>query len=596
LNIQSAALKDLVICKILCAVMVGMFFFLPFEAVAQETDFVLQSEFGSESYPSVVRLKPSKLSPWEDSLLAHFRADGYFNTEIDSIDWKSKIVFLKRGPLHQIGHVSVVLTDSLNWIQEPAIPLNTQVNLPVPFTSASVNHLIQEVLFNATEEGFLAATATFAATELGSEMYLGERSNSAGTLWSLSVDLTLNKQYSITSLNLGDDQRTKEPYAAYLAGLRLGEGAKSIDLGKIQRSLRSSGMHLSVGVPRFELLSDSTAVLVIPSQPRSPGDFDVSLGYLPSSDAKSSQLVGSGHIQLMNAFGRGRTYSARISRLPGQSSGVDLFFRDPFVYTLPISFQAGFQGYQQDSTFSSMGFQAGLGFYVQESVEIGASFSQEGTRPLQAGTRWNDVQQRIGRTVVSYLGVESTFLSLDNPSSPRSGYRFFARIETGQKSRSIQKLVGSDSVKVKTASQQQRIQFEARNFVALSSRFSWLIGLDARLIVSSELDESELIRFGGTNSLRGYDENQFTGKTVGRVFTELRGYAEEGSYAFLFYDLGYVQPLSSGTNTVTSSVYPGFGIGFGYRSPVGPVSVSYAMNTTDPLRDGRIHLGLTLGL
>jgi len=590
--------------------MVGMFLFHPLNAGAQETDFVLQSEFGSESYPELVRVKPSKMSLWEDALQAHFRANGYFNTHIDSVDWESKIVFLRRGPLHQIGHVSVTLTDSLNWIPEATILDQTQISLPIPFTSTCVNHLIQEVLFSASEDGFLSATATFTATELAPklspELSSVEPVNSDGTslslsmsslsMWSFSIELSLGKRYSVESLSLGDDKRTKEPYAAYLAGLRLGEGAKSIDLGKIQRSLRSSGMHLSVGVPRFELLSDSTAVLVIPSQPRSPGDFDVSLGYLPSSDAKSSQLVGSGHIQLMNAFGRGRTYSARISRLPGQSSGVDLFFRDPFVYTLPISFQAGFQGYQQDSTFSSMGFQAGLGFYVQESVEIGASFSQEGTRPLQAGTRWNDGQQRIGRTVVSYLGVESTFLSLDNPSSPRSGYRFFARIETGQKSRSIQKLVGSDSVKVKTASQQQRIQFEARNFVALSSRFSWLIGLDARLIVSSELDESELIRFGGTNSLRGYDENQFTGKTVGRVFTELRGYADEGSYAFLFYDSGYVQPLSSGTNTVTSSVYPGFGIGFGYRSPVGPVSVSYAMNTVDPLRDGRIHLGLTLGL
>jgi len=606
LNIQSAALKDLVICKILWAVMVGMFFFQPLNAVAQATDFVLKSEFGTDQYPDVVRLKPSKISPWEDALLAFYRADGYFNTEIDSVDWESNIIFLKRGPLHQIRHVSVILTDSLKWKQEAAIPLQTQISLPVPFTSAAVNHIVQEVLFAATEEGFLSATATFEATELGSERYLGEPSDSAGTLWSLSrwslsmwslsVDLTLNQRYSITNLDLGDDRRTKEPYAAYLAGIRLGEGAKGIHLGKIQRSLRSSGLHLSVGAPRFELLSDSTAVLVIPSQPRSPGDFDVSVGYLPSTGAKGSQLVGSGHIQLNNAFGRGRTYSARVSRLPGQSSGVDLFFRDPFVHLLPISFQAGFQGYQQDSTYSTLGIQAGIGLHIQESVEIGVSVSHEGTRPLQGGTRWANGQQRIGRTIVSYLGVESTFLSQDNPSSPRSGYRFFARIETGQKSRAIQKLVGQDSVKVKTASQQQRIQFEARNFMAISSRFTWLIGLDARFIVSSELDESELIRFGGTNSLRGYDENQFTGKTVGRVFTELRGYADEGSFAFVFYDLGYVQPLSSGTDTATSSVYPGFGIGFGYRSPVGPVSVSYAMNTMDPLRDGRIHLGLTLGL
>jgi translocation and assembly module TamA len=614
LNIQFAALKDLVICNILWAVMVGMFLFHPLNAGAQETDFVLQSEFGSESYPELVRVKPSKMSLWEDALQAHFRAEGYFNTHIDSVDWESKIVFLRRGPLHQIGQVSVTLTDSLNWIPEASILDQTQISLPIPFTSNSVNHLIQEVLFSASEDGFLSATATFTApelapelsSELSSELSPVEPVNSDGTslslsmsslsMWSLSIELSLGKRYSIESLSLGDDKRTKEPYAAYLAGLRLGEGATGIDLAKIQRSLRSSGLHLSVGVPRFELLSDSTAVLVVPTQPRSPGDFDLSVGYLPSTNANGSQLVGSGHIQLNNAFGRGRTYSARISRLPGQSSGVDLFFRDPFVNLLPVSFQAGFQGYQQDSTFSTLGVQAGIGLHIQESIEIGVSVSREGTRPLQGGTRWVNGQQRIGRTVVSYLGVESTFLNLDDLSSPRSGYRFFARIETGQKSRAIQKVVGTDSVEVKTASQQQRIQFEARNFVAISSRFTWLTGLDGRFVISSDLDESELLRFGGTNSLRGYDENQFIGKTVGRVFTELRGYADEGSFAFVFYDLGYVQPLSSSTAKASSSVYPGFGIGFGYRSPVGPVSVSYAMNTTDPLRDGRIHLGLTLGL
>ncbi len=52
------------------------------------------------------------------------------------------------------------------------------------------------------------------------------------------------------------------------------------------------GLHRFVGQPRFELLTDTTAIVIVPVEPIASGAFDLSAGYLPGSEGGKAQLVG----------------------------------------------------------------------------------------------------------------------------------------------------------------------------------------------------------------------------------------------------------------------------------------------------------------
>ena len=95
-------------------------------------------------------------------------------------------------------------------------------------------------------------------------------------------------------------------------------------------------------------------------------------------------------------------------------------------------------------------------------------------------------------------------------------------------------------------SQQRRVA-EARLFIPTLRRLVLVLGGDAALLLGEVYDDSDLFRYGGATSLRGYDEERFRGNIVGRGIIEYRYQIDRTSYAFLFTDLGYVErPVTAG--------------------------------------------------
>src|SRR5690606_26046770 len=133
-------------------------------------------------------------------------------------------------------------------------------------------------------------------------------------------------------------------------------------------------------------------------------------------------------------------------------------------------------------------------------------------------------------------------------------------------------------------------------FVPTLRRQVLVLGGDAALLLGDVYDDSDLFRFGGATSLRGYDEEQFRGNVVGRALVEYRYQIDRTSFAFLFADVGYIRRPETPGVSGDESVRPGYGLGLQYRTPLGLVNVSYALNPDDGPTRGKVHLGLSFGL
>jgi len=455
-------------------------------------------------------------------------------------------------------------------------------------SSEYLEETIDHILNRLSNDGYLAATATLDSVQPGAEGF------------TVIVVVRQGQLTKIGEVRLDGDSRTKPRIVKEISSVHPGSKASEVALHEVRKAVIRAGLHEQVGTPGFELTKDSSANVVIPVVSRSPGSFDMILGYLPDARGAGSQMVGNGHIELFNAFGAGRLFGAQISRLPGQASSVALKAEDPLFVGLPIRLSGSFEGYQEDSTFSKTALGLGALLRLDRNTEVGVRVSHEATSPGQSGSSIISGVQRVASSTSDFWGVEFRIQRVDNPQQPRKGLFVESILQRGRRQgkRSSINSAG-DTLRIASRDVQERLSLSTRLYQPVWQKWSIVAGLDMKLIRSEDLDESELFRLGGATSLRGYDEDRFRGQTVVRSLIEVRLFVDDISYGFAFYDLGYIDSgQRKGSEGVRESVnwYPGFGFGFVLKTALGPVNISYAMNTEDPLSQGKVHIGMSFGL
>jgi outer membrane protein insertion porin family len=110
----------------------------------------------------------------------------------------------------------------------------------------------------------------------------------------------------------------------------------------------------------------------------------------------------------------------------------------------------------------------------------------------------------------------------------------------------------------------------------------------------SFFENSDLFRLGGTNSLRGYREDQFLGARILWTNLEYRLLLTRRTFAFLFFDTGYYLREADVERNILKSedfLY-GYGLGLNIETGLGVLGVSFALGEGDSFSDGKIHFGL----
>ena len=104
--------------------------------------------------------------------------------------------------------------------------------------------------------------------------------------------------------------------------------------------------------------------------------------------------------------------------------------------------------------------------------------------------------------------------------------------------------------------------------------------------------ENELLRFGGINSVRGFEENSFMASLFGVINTEYRYQLNNNIYIHSIIDLAYFENKI----TVQKEKLYGFGFGFGLLTKAGLFKMNYANGKSEhqqfKFANSKIHLSL----
>ena len=417
------------------------------------------------------------------------------------------------------------------------------------------------------------------------------------------LDLTLaideGGALRLQAIEVAGADRTSVDFVARVTGLRRGAPLTDYDPQALRERLEATALFERVAAPELLVGEGGAATLRIPVEEASPGAFDLVLGYLPPAQGQPGRVVGNGQVALRNLFGAGRAFSLRLDRRAGQTNRAEVFAADPYFLGLPLGVEAGFEGLQQDSTYGKQVYRLGLGYRFAKGLQVFGTLSREVTRPGQEGARLGGAaRQRVPRADAFFYGVGLRLRRLDDRLNPRRGIWLEADFAQGRKARAARFVTAAqDTTTRREALRQERLEAAGRAFVPTFARQVVAFGAEAAVLLSEAYDPSDLFRLGGAASLRGYDEDRFRGRAVGRALAEYRYQLDRHSFAYLFFDLGYVQaPAFAEGKDPVRGFYPGYGLGLQFDTRLGLANVSYALGEENGLADGRVHLGLSVGL
>jgi outer membrane protein assembly factor BamA len=132
-------------------------------------------------------------------------------------------------------------------------------------------------------------------------------------------------------------------------------------------------------------------------------------------------------------------------------------------------------------------------------------------------------------------------------------------------------------------------------FYETFSRQVAALGLHGRELRSDDIEVSDLYRFSGTNTMRGYRENQFLGSRIVWTNLEYRFLMAKRSFFFGFFDFGYYYHPAIAKSNITSSsenAKYGYGIGMRIETGLGIIGVSFALGKGDSFSQAKLHFGI----
>jgi len=403
----------------------------------------------------------------------------------------------------------------------------------------------------------------------------------------LRIDLSIDEGPVVTidEVTVSGNRETKEGIVVREARVGLHEVYDPVRVGKIRLRLNRLGIFSRVDEPEL-YLTPRGGGLMIKVEEGTTNTFDGIIGFAPASRAGESAIFsGIVNVSMRNLFGTARKLDVHWQREDSETQEIAFGYVEPWVLNYPVNLSGSFRQRQQDSTYIGRIVEAKADVLITESLSLSGVVSHSVTIPSATTTAVSN-----SRTITA--GLELQLDTRDDLISPTSGALYHTGYRIGNKKvfGVAEQQPGSDG-----SSAVQKISIDADLFLRTSGRQVVAMGLHGRQLTSDQIDPGDLYRFGGTNTVRGYRENEFLGSRVAWTNTEYRFLLERQSYFYGFFDAGYFYLPATLPGPASQQLLFGYGIGVRLATSLGNIGVSIAFGRGNSFGEGKLHVGLLNG-
>lgn len=324
--------------------------------------------------------------------------------------------------------------------------------------------------------------------------------------------------------------------------------------------------------PEILFTKDSTKVYVYLEKAK-PNTFD---GFIGFNNDEKQKLTINGYldIQLQNILNGGEKFSI-VWRSDGKNQKTfNGAIEIPYLFRTPLGLKSQLNIFKQDSIFQNTQTSIDLGYYFNYNTKVFLGYQSTESSDIQ-NTNSSSLSDFKNSFITSHL--DFIHLNGDDYLFPEKSSVYF-KIGTGKRN-----LKTSSSNQVFTlVNLSQNIYLNKKNIFNLRSQ-NYYLNSNVYII-------NELYRFGGINSVRGFNENSLQGNIFTSFLTEYRYVANPSLYFHTITDVAYYQDKTS--NTKNNLL--GLGFGFGLITKNGLFNLIYAngtnKNQTIKLGNSIVHL------
>jgi hypothetical protein len=306
--------------------------------------------------------------------------------------------------------------------------------------------------------------------------------------------------------------------------------------------------------PEILFKKDSTNLYLYLKKNKS-NQFDGLIGF-SSSKEKKAAINGYINLKLLNTLNYGENFELNWLSDGKQSQNLELKLETPYFFKSPFSSQYDFNIFKKDSSFITVSHFLNVNYKLSGNQKIGfiITHSQSSnSKTLISNTNISDF------TSTSY-GVSYTYIQNYNHAIFKTKFKLESSLLQGKRNNTKQNTFDN------------RIHL----LLPLNHNNYFVIKNTSQFLFSDTYFTNEVFRLGGSNSIRGFDEQSIFSNKYSYFNVDYNHTINDTTFLSVFSDFGYI---STPVNSQDYSIYS-FGLGYTTKTPIGFLGIQYSIGNT----------------
>ena len=329
--------------------------------------------------------------------------------------------------------------------------------------------------------------------------------------------------------------------------------------------------------PEVLFTKDSTILYIYVEKTKS-NNFDGFLGFGTNETTNKIDFTGYLNLNLNNNLNSGESFQLIYKSDENEQKTFDVNLNLPYLFNSPVGAEVGLKIFKKDSSFTTVNQIAKVFYQInpQANIYLGVNSTTSNNLLKEENTlsQIQDYKSNIYNLRFTYNKLQNNYLFNKN---------LFLAMEAGNGKRSY----------ANNTENQTLLFIDAFKIFNLNKKNSAYLRVNGSSLFSKNYLENELFRFGGINSIRGFEENSLTASLFGLANTEYRYQLSNSLYIHSIIDFAYFE---NELTTQKEKLY-GFGFGFGLLTKAGILKFNYANGKSENQKfkfsNSKIHLSLT---
>lgn len=328
--------------------------------------------------------------------------------------------------------------------------------------------------------------------------------------------------------------------------------------------------------PEVLFTKDSTILYMYIEKARS-NTFDGFLGFGTNEATNKIEFDGYLDLNLTNNLNYGESLKLLYKSDENDQQTFDLKLGAPYLFNSPLGVDFNLNIFKRDTSFVTVTQAAKLNYQINSKNVISAGINTVNSTDLLDVSTALITDYKSNQYFINYIYTKRQNYDFLFPVN------FLFDITTGLGNRTYQNI----------DERQSNFYLNTFKIFNLNEKNSIYGRISSKYLVSDTYLENELPRFGGINSIRGFEENSLIANLYGVLNTEYRFKLNNSIYVHSVIDAAYFE------NQIANQKGKlfGFGFGFGLLTKAGLFRFNYTSGKTENqkfrLSDSKIHLSLT---